>query len=333
MENIRSWAAAVTLAALGAVLLPLLPSGGARAQGDAASYPSRPIRLVIPFLPGGSTDVLGRKVGEILSKELGSPFVIVNTAGAGGVIGATEVARSTPNGYTLLIGTPGTISINPQLQKEVRYDPIKDFVAICLIWSQPSIVIVNRKSKFTSLRELMEEARRNPGKLNFGSAGVGSFNHLSGELFMYLTGVKMTHIPYKGASQSMTDLMAGTLDANFSTVAGYTAVKEQLAGLAITATSRSPFAPEVPTTAEAGLPEYIFNSWGGLLAPAGTPAPIREKLAAAMSKSLAQEGVRERFGALGVDPSFSTPAEFQKHIAAEVALMRKLITAAGLKQQ
>lgn len=312
----------------------LLSSVVTHAQVESAdSYPSKPVRLIIPFAPGGPTDVLGRLVGEILAKELNQPFVAANVGGAGGTIGAIQVARAKPDGYTLMLGTAGTIIINPQLNKDIGYDPLKDFQAISSLWSQPSVVLVRKDGPFTNLKELIVEAKRRPGALNYGSSGIGSFNHLSTELFASLAGIKMTHVPYKGGAPSITDLIAKNLDVVVGPVTNLLSNSDRIIGLAVAARTRSSFVPAVPTSAEAGLPDFISSSWGGLFAPAGISPRITEKLSSAVARGSDLEVIRKRYTVIGVDPEFSSPVEYQATIAAEFKRGRQLLETIGLRAE
>ncbi|MBI4189550.1 MAG: tripartite tricarboxylate transporter substrate binding protein [Betaproteobacteria bacterium] len=317
--------------ALGSVFLSPI---GAHAQVDNPdTYPLRPVRLIIPFPPGGPTDVLGRLVGEILGKELSQPFVAVNVSGAGGTIGAIQVARSKPDGYTLMLGTAGTIINNPHMNKKIGYDPLKDFQAISSLWSQPSVVLVRKDGPFGNLKELIAEAKRRPGALNYGSSGIGAFNHLSAEFFASLAGIKMTHVPYKGVAPAITDLIAKNLDVVFGPVTNLLSNSDRLIGLAVSAPTRSSFAPAVPTSAEGGLPDFVYSSWGGLFAPAGISPRIAEKLSSAIARGSSAESVRKRYTVLGVDSEFSSPGEYQAYIAAEFKRGGQLIETIGLKEE
>ena len=319
---------------LPAMMLALATSlcGGAHAQSDDI-YPAKPVRIVIPFPPGGPTDVLGRLVAEILGKEFNQAFVAINVGGAGGTIGAIQVARAKPDGYTLMLGTAGTIINNPHMNKNIGYDPLKDFQAISALWSQPSVVLVRKDGAYSSLRELIADGKRRPGALNYGSSGVGAFNHLSAEFFASLAGIKMTHIPYKGVAPAITDLIAKNLDVVFGPVTNLLANSDRLIGLAISAPERSSFAPAVPTAAEVGLPDFVYSSWGGLFAPAGVSPRIAERLSSAITKGSGIESIKKRYAILGVDPEFSSPAEYQAYIAAEFKRGGQLIRAIGLQQE
>ncbi len=303
-----------------------------RAQSEAA-YPSKAVRLIIPFPPSGSTDILGRIVADFLSKDLGQPFIVVNVGGAGGTIGAIQAVRAPADGHTLLMGTPSTIINNPVLNPNIGYDPLKDLQSISFLWSQPAVLLVNKDGPYRTLKDLIAEARRRPGQLNYGSNGAGGFNHLAAELFNSLANVKISHIPYKGAAPAMNDLMGKNLDIVFGTVAGLTSATDKLNGLAVASPTRSPFIPSVPTFAEAGLPAYVYTSWGGFFAPSGIPGRIAERLGNSIEKGLKDQTIKARFIAAGVDPVASTPAELQKHIANEYQQVKQIIEVAGIKLQ
>jgi len=318
------------LIALGLICLSCI---GAHAEAEHPdTYPSKSVRLIIPFPPGGPTDILGRLVGEILGKELNQPFIAVNVGGAGGTIGAIQVARAKPDGYTLMLGTAGTIINNPHMNKNIGYDPLKDFQAISALWSQPSVVLVRKDGPFASLKDLIAAARRRPGALNYGSSGVGTFNHLSTEFFASLAGIKMTHVPYKGMAPAITDLIGKNLDVVLGPVTSLRSNSDRLIGLAISAPARSSFAPDVPTAAESGLPDFVYSSWGGLFAPAGIAPRIADKLSSAFARGSALESAKKRFATVGVDPEFSMPAAYQARIAVEFKQGRQLIESIGLKQ-
>lgn len=308
-----------------AALVPL------RLQAQEA-YPAKPARMIVPFPPSGSTDILGRLVAEILARDLGQPFLVVNVGGAGGTIGALQAIKSPPDGYTLFMGTPSTIINNPGINPKIGYDPLKDFQSISFLWSQPVVVMVNKDGPYKTLKDLIAEARRRPGKLNYGSGGVGNFNHLAGELFNTLADVQLTHVPYKGIAPAMSDLMGKTLDVVYGTVAGLTSASDRLAGLAVGAPARSAFVPAVPTSAEAGLPAYVYSSWGGIFGPAGMPQRATERLVASLDKGLKVPAIRERFMAAGVEAVSSTPEELQRHIVAESRQVKRIIEIAGIKE-
>ncbi len=309
-----------------------LISGTALAQTESPDlYPSKPVRLIIPFAPAGSTDLLGRVAAEVLSAELKQPFIAVNVAGAGGTVGALQVVRAKPDGYTLMLGTAGTIINNPHINQDIGYDPQKDFVAISSVWSQPSVVMVAKDGPYKTLKDLIAEAKKRPGQLNYGSSGVGAFNHLSSEYFSSLAGIKMTHIPYNGVAPAMNALIGKSLDVVLGPVTNLISSADRVTGLAISSKTRSTFTPQVPTSAEAGLPGYVYSSWGGLFGPAALSPRIAEKIATAVARGSDNEAVKKRYAANGVEPEFNSPSEYQKQIAADIKSGGQLIRTIGLR--
>ena len=311
--------------------------GTASAQDKSGApdvaYPARPVTLVVPFAPGGSTDVLARLAAQFLGAELGQSFIVENVSGAGGIIGAAQVAKAQPNGYTLLVGTPGSIAINPHIQPNVPYNPVRDFEAVALIGATPAAVFVVSSSPITKLQELIAQAKAKPGLLTFGSAGVGSFFHLTGELFNQSAGVDIRHVPYRGMAPALVDLLAGRTDVMFGSVQGYLANRGKVKALAVGSPRRSSLAPEVPTADELGLRGFYTGSWTGLLAPARTPAAIIDKLNAAMNKGIQEPAMVKRFADLGMESQALTPQAFGKFMAAEFAETGKLVRKAQIKPE
>lgn len=310
---------------------------GAHAQDKAGGlddvYPSKPVRVIVPFEIGGSTDVLGRMAAQMLSDQLGQRFIVENLSGAGGVIGAAQVAKAAPNGYTLLIGTPGSITVNPHIQRNVPYHPLKDFAPIALIGDTPAAVFVPAGSPINSLKELIALAKAKPDSLSFGSAGVGSFFHLTGELFNERAGVSIRHIPYRGMAPAMVDLYAGRTDVMFGSVQGYLANRGKVKAFAVGAPKRSVLAPDVPTADELGLPGFYTGTWNGLLAPARTPVAIIDKLNAAIRRGLQEPSTMKRFSDLGMESQPFTPQAFAKYIEAEFIETGKLVQKAQIKPE
>lgn len=302
----------------------------AHAQADVETYPSHPVRIIVPFLAGGSTDTLGRLAAHMLSEHFGVQFVVENVGGAGGTIGATQAARAQPDGYTLMVGTPGSITINPHIQANLPYDPLRDFRAVALLGDVVGVVIVRKDSPITSVAQLIAMAKEKPGALTFGSAGVGSVTHLGGELFEHAYGVKLTHVPYRGSSAATVDFLAGRLDVIFGTVQGYLGMGDQVKALGLAAGQRSKLAPDIPTVDELGLPGYRASSWTGLFAPAATPDGIVDKLNTAIVTALRTPDMVKRYADLGVEPAVKSPEEFAKFLAAEFAEMGTVLSAAGL---
>ena len=299
----------------------------------AQDYPSKPIRLVVPFAAGGATDVLARLVGERLTASLGQQVVVDNRPGAGGNIGSDLVARAEPDGYTILMGAVGTHAINPSLYPKMPYDPVKDFAPVTLVASVPNVLVVNPEVPANSVQELIDLAKAKPGELNFASSGNGTSIHLSGELFKAMTGTDIVHVPYKGSGPAVTDLLGGQVQMMFDNMpSSLPHVKAgKLRALGVTSAKRSPALPEVPTIAEAGVPGYDATSWFGILAPAGTPEPVVTRLQGAIVQALGEPEMRQRMADLGAEPVGDTPAEFGQFIAAEIAKWAKVVNDAGVK--
>jgi tripartite-type tricarboxylate transporter receptor subunit TctC len=306
----------------------VLSSTGALAQ----DYPVRPITLVVPYAAGGGNDVMARVVAEKMSKSLGQQIVIENKGGAGGSIATRQVARAPADGYTLGLGGTGTLAINPTLYPNVGYDPRKDFVPVGLIATSALVVLVHPSVEATSIPELIALAKREPGKLNYASAGSGSGIHLGSELFAAMAGIKLTHIPYKGSSPALTDLIGGHVAIYFSSLPPAIAlVKDgKVRALGVTGAKRSPVFPDLPTVAET-LPGYEAVLHYGIVAPAGTPQPIVEKLNAALKAALAEEDVRARIVADGAEPLSTTPAEYAADIDREETKWSQIVKLSGAK--
>jgi tripartite-type tricarboxylate transporter receptor subunit TctC len=311
------------------IIAILILAGPARAQ----DYPTKPIRLVVPFAAGGATDVLARLVGERLTASLGQQVVVDNRPGAGGNIGSDLVARAEPDGYTILMGAVGTHAINPSLYPKMPYDPVKDFAPVTLVASVPNVLVVNPEVPANSVQELIDLAKAKPGELNFASSGNGTSIHLSGELFKAMTGTDIVHVPYKGSGPAVTDLLGGQVQMMFDNMpSSLPHVKAgKLRALGVTSAKRSPALPEVPTIAEAGVPGYDATSWFGILAPAGTPEPVVTRLQGAIVQALGEPEMRQRMADLGAEPVGDTPAEFGQFIAAEIAKWAKVVNDAGVK--
>ena len=304
----------------------------AQPRDAAVAYPSKTVRVIIPFAPGGGTDIVGRVVAAKLQEAWGQAFVVDNRAGGNGTIGLDAVAKAPPDGHTLSMVT-GSASVNVTLQGNKQpYDLLKDYAPITQITSQPYALVVNPKLPVKSLAELIALAKAKPGTLNYGSSGPGGLSHLSGELFCSLARIKMTHVPYKGGSPALSDVVAGQIDMLFSTqLQAHPFVSSgRLKVLAVTTTTRSGSAPEVPTMAEAGVPGYEVAGWYGLLAPAATPKPIVDKLQQEIVRILKLPDVKEKLALDGSDPVGSTPAQFAAHMHTEVEKWRKLIHEAGI---
>lgn len=324
------------LLTIGATLA--LGLGAAHAQ--SAAWPTKPVRIVVPFAAGGTTDILARAIAPELSSAFGQQFVVDNRGGAGGNIGAEAVAKSPGDGYTLLMGTVGTHGINRALYAKLPYDPIKDFVPITLVAAVPNVMEMNAdKAKalgINNVQDFIRYAKANPGKLNMASSGNGTSIHLAGELFKSMTGTYMLHMPYRGSAPALLDLVGGNMDVMFDNLpSSMTHIKSgKLKALAVTSARRSAALPDVPTVEEAGGPElkgYEASSWFGLLAPAGTPPEIVQRIQQEVAKALASPAVKERLLAQGAIPGGNTPAEFAALIDSEHRKWAQVVKASGAK--
>jgi tripartite-type tricarboxylate transporter receptor subunit TctC len=299
----------------------------------AQAYPVKPIRMMIPFPAGGGSDTMGRVIGQKLSERLGQPVVIENRPGAGGSIGADVVARAAPDGYTILLGSTSELVQYPNVNPKIPYDPLRDFAPITLVGTVPLVLVVHPSLPAHSVKELVALARTRPGEINFGSAGNGSTTHLAVELFILMTKVRMTHIPYKGSPQAVADLVAGNVQLGIPTMpAALPFIKAgRIRALGVSSGKRTPVLPEVPTLREAGVTEYATDLWTGVLAPAATPAAILTRLHAEIVEVLGLADVRDALGRQGALPASSTPQEFAAYMKAELAQWAKVVKAAGVK--
>lgn len=311
---------------LGSALLPF----AATAQ---PAYPSKPIHFVVPYPPGGPLDTVARLLGQKVSESLKQPVVVENKPGAGGNIGAEYVARSTPDGYSILMGAVATHAINPTLYSHVGYDPVRDFAPITQLASTPNVLVVNPSLPVHNVKDFIAYAKAHPGQLNFGSGSTGSAGHLAGELFNAMAGVHMVHIPYKGAGPAMQDLIAGQLQLMFDNVSS---AKAQIAAgkvraIALTTSKRSDLLPGVPTLAESGLADFDINTWFGVFAPAGTPYDIVKRLHDEFVQALGDPSIHEKMLQLGAEPVGNTPEQFAAYIKSEAAKYAKVIKQSGAK--
>jgi tripartite-type tricarboxylate transporter receptor subunit TctC len=299
----------------------------------AQSFPSKPARLVVPFPPGGPLDTSGRAIAQKLTETWGQSVIVENRPGAGGNIGADVVAKSAPDGYTVVMGALSTHAVNPSLYARMPYDAQKDFTPITLVAVTPNVLVVNPTLPVSSVKELIAYAKAHPGKLSFGSGSTGSAGHLAGELFKVDAGVDMVHIPYKGAAPAMQGLLAGETQLMFDNLANAMAqVKAgKLRALAVTTARRSPLAPDLPTMAEAGLPGFDISTWFGLFAPAGTPPDVVAKWNADVTRILNAPDMRERFTAQGAEAAPDSPADFARFVGAELAKYARIVKASGAK--
>lgn len=314
-----------------APLLLLLASTVVAPANPADNYPSRPVKFIVPWSPSGGTDIIARVLSEKLRKSMGQPFLVENRPGAAGNIGASYVAKQPPDGYTIMLATI-TLATNPAFYKHLDFDATKSFAPITLVAAVPHLLVVRPSLPVHNVKELIELAKREPGKLNYSSAGLGSPFYIAAELFKQMAHVNIVHIPYKGGGPAITDLLGGQVDMSFANlVAVLPFVKSgKLRALAVTTAKRSSAAPDIPTMAEAGLPGYDFSSWFGILAPAGTPHAIIEKLNKEIVKALKSPEVTQRLSEQGADLIASTPEAFGTYLKAETAKWAKLTKAARI---
>ena len=314
-----------------ALLIPLLLAALPVSAQAPDPYPNKPLRFILPFPPGGPTDILGRLLGERLASSLGQPVIVENRGGAGGNVGAEAAAKSAPDGYTLVLVAP-SLAISPSLYSKLNYDPLGDFAPISLVATVPN-VIVTQPALAPTLQEFIALAKAKPGGMNFGSGGSGTSNHLAGELFNIVTGTKLVHVPYKGVNLAMNDVLAGAIHL---VVIGLPAAAPhiksgRLRALGVIAPQRLPALPEVPTVAETGLPDFEVTTWYGVLAPAGTPRPIVARLNGELAKIMYSADMKDRLNAMGTDPVTSTPEEFAAYLRQETAKWSEVVRKAGLK--
>ncbi|WP_423459231.1 Bug family tripartite tricarboxylate transporter substrate binding protein [Ottowia sp. VDI28] len=316
-------------AAAGALAAPFV---SARAE-DAKAYPSKPIRLVVPFTPGGSTDILGRTIGLQLTQAWHQPVVIENVPGAGGSIGADKVAKAPADGYTLLMGHIGTLAVTPSLYAKLPYDPIKAFAAVAWVARVPNVLVVHPSVPAKTVQELVAYAKANPGKINYGSGGNGSAAHIATEYLKLQTGTQMQHVPYKGTAPAVTDLVAGQIQLMFTGVpAVMTQVKAgQLRAIAVSSPQRVKAVPELPTVAESGYPGFEADQWYGVVAPANTPKDVITKLNQQINLMLSSPEVGGRLASEGAEPTPNPPEVFAKLITSEIARWRTVIQQGKVK--
>jgi tripartite-type tricarboxylate transporter receptor subunit TctC len=317
-------AAAAALALSG----PLVPA-------TAQTYPNRAITLVIPFAPGGSTTIVGRVIADKMSETLGEKIVVDNRPGAGGTVGTKAVAKSEPDGYTIVLGYTGTLAIGPSLYKNVGYDPRKDFAPIGLIGNAPNSLVVHPSFPAKTIAELIAYAKANPGKVNFGSAGAGTVSHITGEYFAASAGIKLVHIPYKGTGPALTDLLGGHIPMAFAPIpASHPNVSAGLLrALAVTSTTRSSLLPDVPTISESVLPGFDASLYYGLAAPAGTPRPIIDKLNKTLRDALASDEVKKQLRQDGTEITPGTPEDYAAFIDKDEKKWSQLVKASGVEQE
>ncbi|HEX4326377.1 MAG TPA: tripartite tricarboxylate transporter substrate binding protein [Burkholderiales bacterium] len=301
----------------------------------AQGFPSKPVRFVVPYPPGGPLDVVARALGEKMGTRLGQPVIVDNKPGAGGNLGADFVAKSPADGYTIVMGAVATHAINPALYAKMPYDPVRDFQPVTLVASVPNVLVIGPSTQVRSVKELIDYARAHPGKLNFGSGSNGSAGHLAGELFKQLTGTYMVHIPYAGGNPAMLALLSGQTDLMFDNLANSLAqVKSgKLTALAVTTRKRSSFAPELPTLeeADARLKGFDIDTWFGVLAPAGIPPEALGRLHDELVHALGEPDVKERLAKFGAEPGGNTPAQFAAFIKGEIPKYARIVKASGAR--
>ena len=318
-----------------ALLLSLLSLPGLAQHSAADAYPTRPIRLVVPYAPGGVSDITGRIVAQKMTELLGQPMVVENRAGAGGMVGTGSVAKSEPDGYTIVLSSLSAYAIGPRLVKAPLYDPVRDFTPIAAVALAPTILTINTALPLQNLKELIAFARANPGKLTYGSSGIGSVAHISAEVLRASTGIELLHVPYKSAAQAYPDMIAGSVSMVFDALPS--AIQYIRSGkarpIAMMSDRRASLVPDVPTFAEAGYPEATLRLWVGLHGPANLPVAIVQKLNETAARAVAAADVRERFTAVGADAYSTSPREFAELVRADVEQLGRMMAAAGIKAE
>jgi tripartite-type tricarboxylate transporter receptor subunit TctC len=303
--------------------------------GMAQTYPNKPVRLIIPFAPGGVADVIARPIADRLSRTLGQPVVVESRAGATGTLGAAYVAQSAPDGYTLLLGTTNEIAMSPTLYQSLPYDPKTAFAPITSVAVFPNVLVVGKDTPFQTLADLIATARDKPGTLTFASSGIGSTNHLSAELFKREAKVNILHVPYKGGGPALIDVSGGHVTAMFATLPSAVSLIQSgvIRALAVTGSHRSDILPDVPTVIEAGLPGVVVTTWNGVLAPAGTPPELLERLHKALADAVAEPSLKATFAAVGAETELITPQEFEARIRADFDRWSLVIKQADISAQ
>jgi tripartite-type tricarboxylate transporter receptor subunit TctC len=312
----------------GLILLSLLP-----VPAVAQTWPSRPIRLIVTFAPGGGADFMSRTIAPLLGEQLGQTVVVENRAGANGVVGADIAAKAAPDGYTLLLGAAGTMAVAPHLGEPLPFDPVKDLIPVSLVATSPFVLAVNKDLPVDSVRSLIAYAKANPGKLNFGSSGKGGAPHLATELFASMADVKMVHVPYRGLGPAVADLIAGQIQVLFADVplVAEHARAGTLKALAVSGSQRSSVVPDLPTVAEAGVPGYVAGTWYGIYLPAKTPPAIVERVSAALRTVLGQETLKATMAKQGAEAQWLSPDAFAEFVRSDSAKWGKLIRDLGIK--
>ena len=317
---------------LGGLVAVMLSAQVTSVAQTAGSFPNQPVRMVVPYPPGGPTDITARVVAAEMSKTIGQNIVIDNRPGASGMIGSEMVTKATPDGYTLLANASIHV-INPSVYPDMRFDAIKDFTPITQLAQVPLVLVVPANSPIKSVKDLVEYAKANPGKVNFGSAGSASAQHLAGESFKIAAGIQMQHIPYKGSAPALTDLAGGQLQLMFDSMPSATPMinSGKLRAIAVTTTTRAKARPDLPTIAESGFPGFDISTWYAYWAPKGTPADVVEKLAASAAQALKNPEVIAKYEAMGAEPVGSTPAQFAAYVESEAKKWSEIVKKSGAK--
>jgi tripartite-type tricarboxylate transporter receptor subunit TctC len=298
-------------------------------------FPTKPVRIVVPFTPGGANDVIARVVAQKLAEPLGQQVLVENRGGAGGAIGAEMVARSAPDGYTLLLANPGPNAINPLLQPKTGYDPIRDFTMVTLMAVSPQVLVTHPSLPVRSVKELIALARAKPGQINYGSSGIGAITHLSMEFFKSRTKTNLVHIPYKGANVALTELIGGQVSTMFAALGSVNSMlgSNRVKAIAVAANERTPLLPEVPSMSESGVPDFEVVNWFGIVGPAAMPRPVTDRLNQAINRVVQSSDSRDRFASLGFAPRGTTPEELDRHIKSEIARWSAVIKAQSIKAE
>ncbi|MFN9490278.1 MAG: Bug family tripartite tricarboxylate transporter substrate binding protein [Betaproteobacteria bacterium] len=301
----------------------------------AQSFPAKPVRIVVPFAPGGANDVIARVVAQRLAEPLGQQVLVDNRGGAGGAIGADLVAKATPDGYTLLLANPGPNAINPVLQPKTPYDPIRDFSMITLMAVSPQVLVVHPSLPVKSVKEFIAMARARPGQINYGSSGTGAITHLAMEFFKAKTKTDIVHIPYKGANIALTELVGGQVSAIFAALGSIQSMigSQRIRVIGVAAAERTPLLPGVPAIAESGITDFEVVNWFGIVGPANLPRPVVERLNRAINQVVQSADSKERFAGMGYAPRGTTPEELDRHIRAEIARWSAVIKSQNIKPE
>ncbi len=316
-----------------ALTLMALSAGLASNSYGQTDYPNKPIRLIVPFTPGGVTDASARLVAEQMSKRLGQQMIVENKPGASGNIGTSQVAAAEPDGYTLVLGFDGTIVINPHVFPSIPFDPVKDFAPVGKIGDAILILVAHPSVAANNVKELIALSKTDPNGLNYGTSGLGSTPHIAGETLNIVAGSKLVHVPYKGGGQALIDVQGGSIPLVFTAVAGALPHIQngRIKGIGVTSAARAPSLPNIQTFIEAGLPNFVLNSWVGILAPAKTPAPVIQKLNATLNDVLSDTEVKKRLDVLGVTAAPGTPSAFSDQIKTDLARYADVVKAAQIK--